>query len=373
MKKILFAMAALLGCATVSFAQTSFIATLQHEGEFTHYYGAGALTSAYNAAATGDIITLSPGTFTSPGTINKSITVRGTGIESVDSTWVTGRSNLTFVSGDVTFQSTDSTFVTTIEGIRFINTVIIQNNSSENGQGTIKFIKDYVGAVNATAASSFSIERGPKVRFYDNIIYDFVFKTNSYPDYLIYNSFVKDPRWDGTASETTTTFVNCVIKWQKDSYRDSGSWGVYGYYPFRDYSYYINYYNCIFNSNIEYSSTSYRRNSIFPNTTTCMNCLSINEGSLFNNLVSGANNKTVGSVSDVFKTYNSDAGWKETFELTDAAKEAYIGTDGTQIGMQGGNYPYTTTVQYPIITKFKADAQTNKAGILNVDVEVDGK
>ena len=57
MKKIIFAMAVLFGCAMESNAQTNFIATLQHEGEFTHYYGAGALTEAYNAADTNDIIT----------------------------------------------------------------------------------------------------------------------------------------------------------------------------------------------------------------------------------------------------------------------------------------------------------------------------
>ena len=134
----------------------------------------------------------------------------------------------------------------------------------------------------------------------------------------------------------------------------------------------MNFYNSIFLWNIDSwsgSNTAY----ILPNTATCYNCLSINKSTLFNNLVSGGSNKTAGSAADVFVTYTNSPVIGETFELTDAAKETYIGTDGTQIGMQGGKYPYTTTVQYPVVTKFNADAQTNKEGILNIEVEVDGK
>lgn len=349
MKKILFAMAALLGCATVSFAQTSFIATLQHEGEFTHYYGAGALTSAYNAAATGDIITLSPGTFSTPGTINKGITLRGNGVEAAQKT---------FISGETTIASTDETMVTTVEGIKFNNRTNIQNNSTGSGQGTIKLIKNTFNELHATIAGSYSTDRGPVVRFYNCNIYSYTyFNSNTHPDFLFYNCYVLNPWTNSSFSETTTTFVNCVINWTS-SYVDS--------------AHFLNFYNCIFN----WTWNSYGGTNgyyLLPSTATCYNCLSINKSTLFWNVVSGGNNKTVGSAAEVFATYTNSPNEGETFELTDTAKEAYIGTDGTQIGMQGGNYPYTTTVQYPIITKFKADAQTNKAGILNVDVEVDGK
>ena len=59
--------------------------------------------------------------------------------------------------------------------------------------------------------------------------------------------------------------------------------------------------------------------------------------------------------------------------MTEEAKNTYIGTDGTQVGMYGGNYPYNTKVQYPIITSFGSDVQTSKEGILNINVEVDGQ
>lgn len=354
MKKILLAMAVLFGCATVSFAQTNFVATLQHEGEFTHYYGAGALQSAYNAAETGDIITLSPGTFTSPGTMSKSITLRGAGIEAAERT---------YISNDVFFVSEDNTMVTTIEGVRFTNTTYVRNNSgtNETGKGTIKFIKCSFNSLRADYLdyNSRGWNQGPAVRIYDSLVYGMVFGESSCPDFLFYNSYVVNPYSAyNNFSETTTTFVNCVINY-KDTYANN--------------AYYLNFYNCIFNWSRSDWTAGDNGDYILPNTTTCYNCLSINKNRLFWNLVSGGNNKTAGSAADVFVTYTNSPEEGESFELTDAAKEAYIGTDGTQIGMQGGNYPYTTTVQYPVVTKFNADAQTNKEGILNIEVEVDGK
>ena len=354
-------MAVLFGCNTVSFAQTSFIATLQHEGVFTHYYGAGALTSAYNAAENGDIITLSPGTFTSPGTINKGITLRGTGVEATEKT---------YISGGTTFLSTDSTMVTTVEGIRFNAATSIQNNSTGTGQGTIKLIKNNFNVLSATVAETYSTDRGPAIRIYNCAINGSMnFNGNSHPDFMFYNCYVVNPYFTGSGfSETTTTFVNCVINWTSATVYLNSSVSSRGLSS--GYAYYLNFHNCIFNWTGDYSGAD--TNYLLPNTATCYNCLSINKSALFNNLVSGGNNWTTINAADVFVTYTNSVNEGETFELTDAAKEAYIGTDGTQIGMQGGNYPYTTTVQYPIVTKFNADSQTDKAGMLNIEVEVDG-
>lgn len=361
MKKILLAMAFLFGCTTVSFAQTTFIATLQHEGEFTHYYGAGALTSAYKAAVDGDIITLSPGTFSSPGTINKSITLRGAGIEA---------DQKTHISGDLTICSTDSLMNIVVEGIRISNTTYVQNNASGTGQGTIKFIKNAFGGLTANAAANYSTEKGPTVRLFNNGIYDMYFDSNSHPDFMFYNCYVQDPYCSSSNfTETTTTFVNCVINWRRDYY----GWTETNcrYYRTSE-TYFLNFFNCIFVWNAPIYN-NYCSIQTLPNTATCYNCLSINDNALFNNLVSGGNNKTASNVSNIFVTYANAHNVGETFELTDAAKETYIGTDGTQIGMQGGFYPYNTVVQYPIITTFNTDSQTNKEGILNVEIEVDGK
>lgn len=346
MKKILFAMTVLFSCSIVSVAQTNFIATLQHEGEFTHYYGAGALSSAYNAATEGDIITLSPGTFTWSGTFNKGITLRGAGVEATEKT---------YISNEVNFASTDETMVTIVEGIKFNSRTYVRNNSSGNGQGTIKFIKCTFNNMLADYDNSYSTDRGPAVRLYNCSIYsEMRFQQNSYPDFLFYNCYVEQPLCEPSISEIRTFFVNCVIRWR--SYANN--------------AHRLHFYNCVFNWTPSYNGNA---NDPLPSTATCYNCLSINKSTLFNNIVSGGNNKTVGSATDVFVTYTDTPAEGETFELTDAAKEAYVGTDGTQIGMQGGNYPYTTTVRYPVVTKLSAEPQTNKEGILNIEVEVDGK
>lgn len=65
MKKLFSLM--LLFVATVltnnAFAQGSLLATLNHEGTISTFYGAQAWKNAHDAAVNGDVITLSSGTF----------------------------------------------------------------------------------------------------------------------------------------------------------------------------------------------------------------------------------------------------------------------------------------------------------------------
>lgn len=348
MKKILSLLAVLFGCMSVSFAQNSYVATLQHGSDVSQYYGSGALTSAYNAAVDGDVITLSPGTFTSPGNIKKGITLRGTGIDADEQT---------VISNDVYFYSTNSNLITTVEGIRFSYVVQVLNDASGSGQGTIKFIKDSFTSLDASSVTSFSENRGPSVRLYNVVINDRIsFTTNSHPDFQFYNCFVTCPYINADSfSATSTTFVNCVIRWTNYSWSSSSAYRCHN----------LNFYNCIFNN------TTGAQN--FPSTATCFNCLAINNANLFGNIAAGANNQYVSSAEDVFKTYRTDYSAGEKFELTDAAKAAYLGTDGTQMGMQGGNYLFNTKVQYPVVTTFNSDAQTNKQGKLNIEIGVDGE
>ena len=341
MKKILLALSTLLGCAMTGFAQNNCVATLQHEGEFTHYYGSGALTSAYNAAAEGDIITLSPGTFSSPGTIDKGITLRGTGIDAA------AKSD---ISGGVTFRSTDSTRVTIVEGIVFSSENYIQNNSSGKGQGTMLFIKNnFPQGIKVTNASNYSTMKGPKVRFYDGVInMHLYFSKNTYPDVFVYNCFVVCPWSESDFAETTSALVNCIIHY--NSYH-------------AQYAYNLNFFNSIF------VFGTYGRNYVLEKTATCNNCVSVNSNSFFSSQIYGANNINITNDDAIFSSIEGHK-W---YELTPEAQETYLGTDCKQIGLYGGNYPYNTKVQYPVITQFGSDIQTSKEGILNINLEVDGK
>ena len=338
-------MAALLGCATMSFAQNNYVATLQHEGEFTHYYGSGALTSAYNAATEGDIITLSPGTFSSPGTIDKGITLRGPGI---------GKGIArSYISGETTFCATDSSRIVKVEGIHFSYRSYVKNNASGNGQGKIIFMKSLMSGLIANAAGTYSTDKGPAVRFYNVDFGDiFYYESNSYPDIFVYNSWVRNPH--SNFGETTSAFMNCVVHYDGDAISRA---------------YNMNFYNCIFYfSGAPLNSAYGAYYASLPNSATCYNCLSVDKSNLFDKQIYGGNNNT----STSSKVWNS-AENHDWCELTEEARNTYLGTDGTQVGFYGGNYPWNTDVQYPIITQFNTDVQTSKEGILNINVEVDGK
>lgn len=58
------------------------------------------------------------------------------------------------------------------------------------------------------------------------------------------------------------------------------------------------------------------------------------------------------------------------YKLTEAAKALIKGTDGTEVGIYGGNLPYDPTPTNPQISKFNVAAKTTADGKLSVDIEV---
>ena len=58
------------------------------------------------------------------------------------------------------------------------------------------------------------------------------------------------------------------------------------------------------------------------------------------------------------------------FELTDEAKTAFLGDDGTEMGMYGGVMPYNSTPSYPQITKMNVANKATADGKLSVEIEV---
>lgn len=60
----------------------------------------------------------------------------------------------------------------------------------------------------------------------------------------------------------------------------------------------------------------------------------------------------------------------QTYELTDENQKNWIGTDGTQVGMHGGNLPFDPAVDAPVISKFNVASKTTADGKLSVDIEV---
>ena len=196
MKKLFFSLVATMMAATVTFAQNTLVATLTHGDEITMYYGTSALIQAHNDAVAGDVINLSGGTFDCYGTeITKAVSIRGTGIDSENPTYI---KSLT-INGP-----TSDTYRFSMEGIRVpdANSVTLKG-SFENALFTkCQFYGLYCQNSSVSAKN---------MRFIDCKITDsqaFLLRGTSSVQFI--NCYV-----NGFSNETPTTatasFVNCVI------------------------------------------------------------------------------------------------------------------------------------------------------------------
>lgn len=327
-----------------SWAQTQ-VAALTHNGQVKLYYGAKAFADAARVANHGDVINLSAGTFNG-ATITKRITVRGAGMLPDEAS----TTEATIISGVVVltpYASLEAGQFTQFEGIDFAGNKAICASGTEV-TGTV-FVKCRLrSAYDGSSAPLFS-----DCHFYschvtgsNNINY-FNFINSSFS-----NSYCNLPNYQYLDSEVQSenTFENCVIRiYEKSSYyfqlgRRFANCILYGYQP------------------------------TIPQTVAMWNCLFINPDSgvatIFNN-IENTTNKVADSFGAIFKTFTGNYTWKSDFVLTDEAKSTYLGTDGTQIGMYGGNTPYSPMVSNPRITKCDVAGKTSTDGKLAVDITVE--
>lgn len=126
MKKLFISLVAALMAATATYAQSSLVATLSHEGEISVFHGASSLKQAMEAADHGDIITLASGGYDAVN-ITKAITLRGAGMEEDT---ITG-SFRTQIVGNFDINIADSIPEhLTIEGIYHENTITVYGTLS---------------------------------------------------------------------------------------------------------------------------------------------------------------------------------------------------------------------------------------------------
>ena len=314
MKKFFLSLVAMM-IATVSFAQNTLVATLTHGDEISMYYGIYAYQNAMKAAVDGDVINLSGGVFESTN-ITKSVTIRGTGINDA---------NPTYIRGGFSIEIKDSINRLTIEGVR------INNDITAKGQlNNAYFVKDYV--------SRFTTSGTIKNATFANceIANLYIYSANSSLQCI--NSIINIYSMDRSCSSTSSaTFVNCVLT---------------------DNQYYSSYYVSMF-MNCIFSNTSSTSVLILPSSATVVNCVSTRD--IFGAII-GKNNK-IADLS-IFKDSNPYN------DLTDEAKATYLGTDGTPVGIYGGALPYNTTPSYPQITKMNVANKTTADGKLSVEIEV---
>lgn len=323
-------------------AQSSLIATLSHDDNVKVFYGTDALSQAHAAATSGDVITLSSGTFTATG-ITKAITLRGAGM-AMDSL---NNMNHTIITGDFKCTISDTTTNLKMEGIyhngsfkydkirraQFLKCrfKIITYNSSQTSQ-----LRDCV-FLNCRIAEMLGVPVRTESDFLGN---------------MFYNSIIED-FGPGSGNKKSSIFDNCIIIINNTN----GASSYLGMSTFK---------NCIF---IHNRDTNYLEPGAIA-----YNCIAVGRDTdIFKN-TPNTTNKVVPLLSDVFLTYNSVSSIanndNETFELTEDAKTKYLGVDGTEVGIYGGTFPYTTVLETPKIKKCNVAAKSTADGKLSVDIEV---
>ena len=323
MKRIIFAICTIL-CANVLFAQEQ-LATLKHNGNISVYYGVNAFVEAYNAAANGDIITLSDGTFNAPlsgsdpAPITKGITLRGNGAQP-DS--VRGTQGTYFFS-QIQIQNLQDTASFEAEGIYFQN---FQVGASYD----IKLTNCCVQNIEAKGC-------GLQAR---NCIFNGRMEGSAtHPHNFTHCICIQSTHSSRISFPHYSTFTNSIIR---------GT--VYQTEP---WSTVLN--NCIVinsYSNVYFYQTC--NNSIL--------CACIN--------LPGTTNVAM-EVSDVFETWDGStlSFDPNTYKLKANVANSVLGNDGTQVGIFGGDFPFSFTPSYSVIKRLDVPNRTDENGMLNIDVE----
>ena len=337
MKQLFFSLVALV-CATMSYAQSSLIATLSHDGEISTFYGTGALRDAHAAAQHGDIITLSSGAFPSVN-ITKAITLRGAGMQ-VDTI---AKTQPTIITGNFEINIPDSVEQRlTVEGLYCSEDIMGKNLKNAS------FLKDVIKKIE------------PK---WEGKMYNITFIHCKISEFINYNN---------SNNSNSASFVNCYFVTTTTNYNlECTNCFIINRYALSSiYQSTLN--NCIIysiQSNIYNNSYYMLDKSCAANY--CLYKGSLNRNFCFNNIVNNSSNSYLsGELNTLFKTYTGNYTDDETFELTDEAKAKYLGSDGTEIGIHGGFLPFDPTPTNPQITKCNVASKSTADGKLSVDIEV---
>lgn len=305
----------------VFFAQSQ-IATLSHNGEITLFYGAEALKEAHNIAENGDVITLSPGSFNSVD-ITKLVTIRGAGmgikVDNNDTYF-----EPTVIIGDFTISANgNSVYQLTLEGIRHDSYIKLDLINYA------KFIKCSFHEVRVSQSNNSS--------FIHCYVSKSIYTTVTERSFTAINSYFKDV---SCSSRGLYTFTNCVLEVAT---------------PGNDLKY-VSLKNCII-INTGQTSGYTNNSSIFYSL-----WVGYSDDNPFPNSNEGHNNYVLRSTDDPFE--------ENTFyKLNESIKE-FLGSDGKELGIYGGNMPFSPITSIPQIIKFEVAPKTTADGKLSIDIEV---
>lgn len=317
------------------------IATLQHGNNIGTYYGSNAFVQAHDAAQTGDIITLSSGIF-NPTTITKAITLRGAGC-CMDT--ITGIYPTIF-KGFFGANVSDNENYLTIEGIRFDSYFDAENLYNP------RFIK-----------CNFSHYRND----YDNSM--------QYAQFV--NCIIQTFEMNGDSHDIQ--FVNCylsinpsyltddhLISMENSIVRIAADGSIQAALA-------INSIFFKFTSYLKYGSAS--SSCLFTNCVEVVPGVSSSSG-LFVNQLNNSTNISMAGFPSVFETFTGsyNNGFEELiyerFILNSDFASSFLGNDGTEVGIHGGQAPYNPRPNYMVLKQCNVANQSTVDGKLSVEIQV---
>lgn len=335
MKKSILTLA-FLSMSAISFSQLQ-LATLEHNDSIVVFYGSSAFQQAHDAAERGDIITLSPGGFSS-FEITKPLTIRGAGMfaDSLKGTLPT-----IVVSSPQAFKINvpdDSVYYLSIEGIRF-NTYISLYNIRGMRMNKCIVQDGLTGYMSGRQRCVDGVFTNCLISHWGNMGGDSVFHNN--------------------------LFVNCVLLGMNDSYNTFNHCVV----------------NIIGSKFTANNSVLFHKSSSYTSLSSANanNCIGIYTYGNYNYFDSEWRpyNMNIGGGDDsskfarVFKTFDGNTNSfvfseTESFEITDSIASLYPASDGTQVGVYGGMMPFNSHMGNRRVT---VASQTTPDGKLEVDIE----
>ena len=309
-----------------SFAQTSLMATLNHEGTISTFYGVNALRQAHAAAVSGDVITLSSGTFLSTD-ITKAVTIRGAGMDVSKAYDIVNEP--TVLGGDFNIKiPAEDTGRLTLEGIyhngyiyfsegQVKNALFLKSrfkNISKSGSCKVQNLT----VLNCRISESINVDDGNSAQFLNSVVKTFYYGNMSFSHCVILDS--------DRVSNGGNEYKNCIII------------GEYEGGPF--------------------SSSSSAYNNLFIS----------NQTSILQYVPNNTNLRV--PTSDERFAYLRGYNDSKDYKLTDQNRDVLKATDGGEIGIYGGSLPYSAIPTNPQITKFNVASRTTADGKLSVDIEV---
>ncbi len=335
--------------AAIGFAQQPF-ATLTHNDSVRVFYGRYALQQAHAAAAHGDVINLSSGSFEAVN-LTKAVTIRGAGMFNDPAT---GRIN-TVIRNSFNIEITDTAHRLTLMGLyimpgytmtlyrawhpQFVKcrfqevSAYYHSDASRDSDRTTSahFINCIVGRWSNATWSNFQNWQATRTGFYNSVILDMGGDARRSPDIMVNCIAYQDNSTDYLNSKT---ILNSILY-----YRAYNNGSTNGYTSFHTIG--IN--TVIFNGTYTYFDMTNMGTHNLHNYT---------------------------SYAQVFQTFRGTYSDGMSMALNDSIATTILGDDSTQVGIYGGVYPWDPSVSNPLIGHCTAARRTDAQGMLQVDIEI---